>query len=76
MDPRYFGDVYGPAERAAIERHVRIAAPPMAAADVPADLLADVEVLVTGWGGPRLDADFSDLSLRHEVTESAMTTTA
>lgn len=53
-----FDDVYGPDERTAIERHLRITAPPMAAADLTPDLLADLEVLVTSWGSPRLDAEF------------------
>ena len=57
MDPRYFDDVYGSDERAAIERHLRIDAPPCAAAEVTPAMLADVEVLVTSWGGPRLDAE-------------------
>ncbi len=57
MDPRYFDDVYGPDERAAIERHLRIDVPPCAAAEVTPAMLADVEVLVTSWGGPRLDAE-------------------
>lgn len=52
-----FDDVYGPAERAGIERHLTITAPPLAAGDLTPELLADVEVLVTSWGAPRLDAD-------------------
>ncbi|MBB4907560.1 NAD(P)-dependent oxidoreductase [Actinophytocola algeriensis] len=57
MEPRWFDDVYGPAERASIERHLDIATPPLAAAGLTPDLLADVNVLVTGWGAPRLDAE-------------------
>jgi phosphoglycerate dehydrogenase-like enzyme len=57
MEPRWFDDVYGPAERASIERHLDIATPPLAAAGLTPDLLADVTVLVTGWGAPRLDAE-------------------
>lgn len=57
MDLHRFDDVYGPAERTALERHLTITAPPVAAADLTPDLLADVEVLVTSWGAPRLDAD-------------------
>ncbi len=52
-----FDNVYGPDERAAIERHLRIPAPPMEAAELTPELLSDVEVLVTSWGAPRLDAE-------------------
>jgi phosphoglycerate dehydrogenase-like enzyme len=64
MDPARFDDVYGPAERALIERHLTIAAPPCAASDLTAGLLADVDVLVTGWGAPRLDAALLDKAPR------------
>ena len=62
MDLDRFDDVYGPAERAAVEEHLRIAAPPLSAADLVRrpDLLADVEVLVTSWGGPQLTAELLD----------------
>ncbi|MFC5827605.1 hydroxyacid dehydrogenase [Nonomuraea insulae] len=55
-----FPDVYGPDERADIERHLRVAAPPVTAGDLTPGLLADVDVLVTAWGAPRLDAAFLD----------------
>ncbi len=62
MDLARFDDVYGPAERAALEQHLRISAPPLDAAGLAErpELLADVEVLVTSWGGPRLSADLLD----------------
>jgi len=62
MDLGRFDDVYGPAERAALEQHLRIAAAPLTAADLAQrpELLADVEVLVTSWGGPRLTAELLD----------------
>ena len=62
MDLARFDDVYGPAERTALEQHLRICAPPLDAAGLAArpELLADVEVLVTSWGGPRLTADLLD----------------
>ncbi|GAA4040862.1 hydroxyacid dehydrogenase [Nonomuraea soli] len=53
-----FDDVYGPLERQALERHLRIPAPPMEADRLTPELLAEVEVLVTSWGGPRMDAAF------------------
>lgn len=54
MDPARFDDVYGEAERTAIESHLTIKEPPISAADLTPDLLAGVDVLVTGWGAPRL----------------------
>ncbi|MFJ5259887.1 hydroxyacid dehydrogenase [Streptomyces sp. NPDC088387] len=56
MDPKRFDDVYGPAERAAIERHLTVGRPPCAAEDLTTDALKDVDVLLTGWGAPRLTA--------------------
>ncbi|MEV0618929.1 hydroxyacid dehydrogenase [Nonomuraea sp. NPDC050404] len=57
MDPNRFDDVYGPQARAAIERHLTIASPPLTADRLTAGVLNDLEVLVTGWGAPRLDAE-------------------
>jgi phosphoglycerate dehydrogenase-like enzyme len=57
MDLARFPDVYGDDERAALEKHLRITAPPLASADLTPDLLADVDVLVTSWGGPQLTAE-------------------
>ncbi|MDP4502503.1 hydroxyacid dehydrogenase [Nonomuraea turcica] len=57
MDPNRFDDVYGPQARAAIERHLTIASPPLTADRLTPDVLADLQVLVTGWGAPRLDAE-------------------
>lgn len=54
MKPERFDDVYGPEERAAIEKHLQIVAPPMSAAELDPARLADVDVLVTAWGGPPL----------------------
>jgi phosphoglycerate dehydrogenase-like enzyme len=56
MNPELFDDVYGPQERAEIERHLRITEPVLAADQLTPASLADVEVLVTGWGGPKLDS--------------------
>lgn len=57
MDPARFDDVYGPDERAGIEKHLRVVTPPTSAADLDLGRLADVDVLVTAWGGPRLSAE-------------------
>lgn len=60
MDLDRFDEVYGGAERAALEEHLRIAAPPLAPADLTPALLAGVDVMVTSWGGPRLTAALLD----------------
>ena len=44
MDLARFPDVYGEEERAAIEKHLRILAPPLAPAELTPELLADVDV--------------------------------
>ena len=51
--------IYGPAERERIARHVESVAPPMTADDLRRrpELLRGVDVLLSGWGGPRLDAE-------------------
>ncbi|MGW6510808.1 hydroxyacid dehydrogenase [Streptomyces niveus] len=56
MDPARFDDVYGPEERAAIERYVTVPGPNLPADRLTADRLAAAQVLITGWGAPRLDA--------------------
>ncbi|MGW6157175.1 hydroxyacid dehydrogenase [Streptomyces sp. NPDC055144] len=67
MDPARFDDVYGPAERALIERHLTIERPHCAAPELTADLLADIDVLVTGWGAPRLDTALLDQAPRLDL---------
>ncbi|MEV6167305.1 hydroxyacid dehydrogenase [Streptomyces sp. NPDC051954] len=64
MDPDRFDDVYGPRERADIERYLTIERPPCTAADLSAEVLAGVDVLVSSWGAPRLTADFLDSAPR------------
>ncbi|WP_371543529.1 hydroxyacid dehydrogenase [Streptomyces sp. NBC_00554] len=64
MDPERFDDVYGAAERTAIESHLTIKEPPVPAADLSPELLAGVDVLVTGWGAPRLTAELLDSAPR------------
>ncbi|MFC4947982.1 hydroxyacid dehydrogenase [Pseudonocardia sp. GCM10023141] len=67
MDPRKFDDVYGPQERTAIEAHLIIGSPPLGAAELDPALLADVNVLVTAWGGPRLTAELLDAAPKLEL---------
>ncbi|GAA3578632.1 hydroxyacid dehydrogenase [Kribbella ginsengisoli] len=64
MDLDRFPDVYGEQERAAVEKNVRITAPPIAPADLTPSLLADVDVLVTAWGGPRLTPELLESAPR------------
>ncbi|HUR03099.1 MAG TPA: hydroxyacid dehydrogenase, partial [Nonomuraea sp.] len=58
MDPNRFDDVYGPQAQAAIERHLVIDSPLLTRDQLTPDVLAGLEVLVTGWGAPKLDAEF------------------
>ncbi|GAA0941853.1 hydroxyacid dehydrogenase [Kribbella koreensis] len=64
MDLDRFPDVYGEQERAAVEKNVRITAPPLAPADLTPSLLADVDVLVTAWGGPLLTPELLESAPR------------
>jgi phosphoglycerate dehydrogenase-like enzyme len=57
MDPNRFDDVYGPEARAAIERHLAIDSPPLTRDRLTPDVLTGLEVLVTGWGAPKLDTE-------------------
>ena len=52
--------IYGPDERRDIADLVTLVAPPQTAASLAADLspLADVDVIFSGWGLPRMDAAF------------------
>jgi phosphoglycerate dehydrogenase-like enzyme len=54
-----FSDVYGPEERQAIERYVTIGPGPMDEAALRAHpgYLADIDVLLSSWGCPQLDAE-------------------
>ncbi|MFC5268355.1 hydroxyacid dehydrogenase [Kribbella qitaiheensis] len=57
MDLARFPDVYGEDERAALEKNLQILVPPLTPSELTPELLGDVEVLVTAWGGPRLTAE-------------------
>lgn len=52
--------IYGPKERAAIDEMVEIYALPQTAASVKENpsLLADAKVIFSGWGAPKMDAEF------------------
>jgi len=54
--------IYGPEERAEIDKMVDIYAPPQTPQSVQEnpELLKDVEVILSGWGAPKLDQAFLD----------------
>ncbi len=58
LQPGAYDDIYGLAERARIAELVDIIAEPQTAEDISRhpDILRDVDVLLSGWGAPRLDA--------------------
>ncbi|MFI6294563.1 hydroxyacid dehydrogenase [Nonomuraea sp. NPDC050790] len=62
MEERRRGDVYPPEVLDALDELVSWSAPPITAERLAQDpgVLADVEILLTGWGPPRLDADLLD----------------
>jgi phosphoglycerate dehydrogenase-like enzyme len=54
-----FHATFGPAERARIDALATVVAPPQtpeSALALPAEILSSVDCLITGWGGPVLDA--------------------
>ena len=62
LDTEIFDLVYGPEQREQIARHVTMIAPPLTgeALSHRPDLLDKVEVIFSGWGGPRFDEQFFD----------------
>ena len=62
LDSEIFDLVYGPEQREQIARHVTMIAPPLTgeALSHRPDLLDKVEVIFSGWGGPRFDEQFFD----------------
>jgi phosphoglycerate dehydrogenase-like enzyme len=64
MDLARFPDVYGDDERAAIEKSVRITSAPLSPAELTPELAAEVDVLVTAWGGPQLTEPILDQAPR------------
>ena len=55
-----YGKIYGPAEREDVAKLVDVYAPPQTAESVRQDpaVLGDAEVILSGWGGPRMDEGF------------------
>jgi len=60
LSERAFESLYGPQERADVDELVDIYAPPLGRDEVRENLsvLADAEVILSGWSGPRLDEGF------------------
>lgn len=60
LDERAQSLVYGPAQRAAIAEMVDVLAEPLTAEQLAAEpeLLAEAEILLSGWGAPLMDAAF------------------
>jgi phosphoglycerate dehydrogenase-like enzyme len=60
LNANAYNMIYGPTERTHIKQLVDICVPPQTAESVAANpaVLADVEVIFSGWGMSRLDVDF------------------
>jgi len=60
LDPNSFGLIYGPDEQRDIAAQVEIMAPPLSARDAldRPELLAEADVIFSGWKGPILDEAF------------------
>ncbi len=69
MSPRAFEVVYGPRQRQAIGSLVDMAAEALTAAEARerGELLKDVEVIFSGWGGPKMDKGFLELASNLKV---------
>ena len=84
LDSANLDKIYGPAEMADISARVELVAPPQSATSIRADLnlLREVEVIFSGWGGPQMDTAFLDAApalkavfygagtVRHLVTDA------
>lgn len=60
LNKEVFASIYGPRERAAIHQMLQIPLLPYSNEDVSChpELLQDVDILLSGWGAPKLDAAF------------------
>lgn len=71
MDPCQVADVFGPEELSQLADLVRFRGPVVTAGELPGALgLAEVSVLLTGWGGPVLDAELLDRLPKLEIVLS------
>jgi phosphoglycerate dehydrogenase-like enzyme len=64
LDPESFGLVYGPDEQRDIAALVDVIAPPLSADDLlnQPRLLAEVDMMFSGWKGPRLSDELFELA--------------
>lgn len=69
LDPHSYDLIYGPAEREDISRLVEVAGGPMRAAEAAAQpsALREIEIIFSGWGGPRIDAAFLEAAPRLKI---------
>ncbi len=69
LDPHAFTRIYGETEQADLARRVSLAGPPITPEDARRDpaVLSDLEILLTGWGAPTLDAAFLDAAPKLEA---------
>lgn len=60
LDDYPYNVIYGPDERADIDTMVEVYAPQQTRDSVKSnpDVLRDVEVILSGWGGPKMDEEF------------------
>jgi phosphoglycerate dehydrogenase-like enzyme len=60
LDSEAFQNIYGEEERAAVAEFADVYAPPQTAESVAKnpDVLGEVEVILSGWGAPAMDAAF------------------
>ncbi len=60
LSERAYEIVYGPTQRAAIESLVEIVAEPLTVDQAlrRPELLSDIDVIFSGWGGPKIGAEF------------------
>lgn len=64
LDRQAFELIYGAAFKAEISHRVHLLAEPMTSAEALTrpDLLAEVEVIFSGWGAPKMDAAFLEMA--------------
>lgn len=60
LSPGAFSQIYGPEDQQRIDALVEMVAPPQTTVSVAErpELLAEVEIIFSGWGAPRMDAAF------------------
>ncbi len=69
LNPQQFNNIYGPDERNQIEEMVDIIGPPLSAVTIKdhRDILAEAELIFSGWGMRQLDEEFLAAAPRLEA---------